>query len=248
MLKVAGDVPESTSVYACVVTASYTPVQNGQFADRPPFDCTTTAIPVLDPVGGTLGFGSDLAGLVSKGSLSFVLLPGGADRLVLQKPDPKALVLTRSSGPGVPAVVRGEPPALEDPTTGGPSFEGATSGLGEVPLASDLGSGTFETPAFAAAAAPSAPRPEVADPQAAETPVLGGPRIGPTSPTGGGAVDGPTRNLLLFALLGVGGALVLGSRPHTAAPLGTTVPASIPPRERGIGRFRQLRDQPAIPL
>lgn len=252
VLKIAGSPPQSTSVYACPVTGPYQPVQNGEFAERPPFDCTTSATPILDPVGGTLGFGSDLAGLVSKGSLSFVLLPGGAERLVLQKPDAKALVLTQSGGttgaPGAIPVDPGPPPALDEPTTGGPSFETGPSGSGEVPLGSELGSGPAETQSFGVGGTPAAPGPDVADPEAAGSPLLGGPRTGPTRATGAGAVDGPTRNLLLLALLAVGGALVLSNRPHVAAPLGAAIPAAIPPQERGIGRFRRLRDQRAVAL
>lgn len=243
VLKVAGDPPESTTVSACVVTGSYEPVQNGEFATRPTFDCTLTAVPVLDATAGTLSFDRALAALVRGGSLSFVLLPGRVDRLVLQKPGASSLVLRRSGGAGAPgpaAFDPGEAPALE-----GTSFGG---GFGSAGPPSDFGTTVppLDSSTTLGVGSPLPAAPEMADLQALP-PALGGPRTGPTSLTAQGAPDRSTRTVLLLALFVVGAILVLSGRPSTTATT-PAVPAPIPPQERGVGRFRKLRDRRAVPL
>lgn len=243
VLKLVGDPPASTTAFACPVTGPYEAVQNGEYGKRPSFDCLTNAVPVLDPVAGTLTFGSDLTGIVRGRSLSFVLLPGEADRLVLQKPGATALVLRRStgsSGPGTTPLNPGPPPP-QGPAASGRSVSAGpppASGVGTSgpPLGSSPGLGTGSSPPASPAVAPAVP-----------APVLGGPRTGPTTTAGPVPVDGSNRALLLVALLAVGAVLVLSTRPAASPSARAAAPLAVP-QERGIGRFRTTRDHRAVPL
>lgn len=240
VLKLAGDPPASTTVFACAITGPYRPAQNGEFAKRPPYDCARNSVPKLDPAKGTLSFSSDLTGLVQNGSLSLMLVPGDVDRIILQKPGATALVLRRSGtgAPGTAPFDPGKAPAVQGPPSNGGSGSAGpqpSSGFGSAgpPLAGSPGQG---------GALPTAPK--VASPQALPPPALGGPSTEATSQAGRSAVDGSTRTLLLLGLVIVGLAFVLGSRESLAG----AGPAPIVPQERGIGRFRQLRDTRAVPL
>jgi hypothetical protein len=101
-LGLGGLKPAAVSVVACPITGPFRPVENGPLSDVPPFDCSTSEMAKLSADGASIGF-SHLAAMVRGGSLSIVLLPGAADRVVLTRP-----------GPSVLAVVPAPPPPPDD--------------------------------------------------------------------------------------------------------------------------------------
>jgi hypothetical protein len=85
-------------IIACPLTGSFTPVENGPLSDVPPFDCTTHDTATLATDGASVSF-AHLGGLVRAGSLSIVLLPGAADRVVLSRPGPAVLAVVPAPAP-----------------------------------------------------------------------------------------------------------------------------------------------------
>lgn len=253
VLPIVGDLPASTSVLACVATERFQPVQNGPVAQTPQHDCEVSVEPSIDPEAGALVFAGDLTDLVRGTSLSFVMLPGFLDRIVLAKPGPGSLRL-RGSGSG--SAISGTPPLSGGP---GPSFDGARSSPSAPTLSSGgatFGSGSSGSNDAAALEAP------VNDPVAAEpetAPALAGPQFGPSATSLGGPeavvpLDARTRTLLLLALLALGAAYVLMTSGSAA---GAAPAAAVRPRpraevsqslERGVGRFRRARDTAHVPL
>ena len=252
VLKLVGDPPQSTTVTACAVTGPYEPVQNGEFAKRPPFDCAVTAVPMLDPAAKTLVFGSDLANLVREGQLSLVLVPGELDRLIFEKPGEDALTVRSNSGTGAPGEAvfdPGAPPAFSSPSFGGGGGFDSTSppsgGGFDSASPPTFGSGSLDAGGTSPLGAGGSTPPAVA---ATPPAALAGPQRGPSTLAGQGAPTGPdNRTLLLLGLLAVVGAFAMSTR-QAAAPGAAVVPAPIPPQERGIGRFRQVRASRAVPL
>jgi hypothetical protein len=108
-LGLGGLKPASVSVIACPVTGPFRPVENGPLSDVPPFDCATSEVATLSADGASIGF-SHLAAMVRGGSLSIVLLPGAADRVVLTRPGPSVLAVVPAPPP--PPDDLGPPPAL----------------------------------------------------------------------------------------------------------------------------------------
>lgn len=249
VLKLVGDPPPSVTVSACAVTGRYEPVQNGEFANRPVYDCAVTATPTVDPVAGTLVFGSDLVNVVRGNQLVLALVPGELDRLVFEKPAADALSVRINSGTGAPgeaAFDPGTPPALSSPSFGvgsGTPPSGAGFGSGGSP---SVASGGLDSGSTTALDAGQLSPPEVASPDPA--PALAGPQAGPSSLVGRGAGTAPDRRtLLLLGIVAVGGAFFLSAR-RDAVPGASAVPAAIPPQERGVGRFRQMRTSRSVPL
>lgn len=246
VLKIVGESPEASTVTACVTTQAFEPVQNGPFADIPPYDCAERAVPQLDAAAGTLTFGAELTGLVRAGTLSFVLLPGDVDRMVFAKPGADSLTVERGPEPGTTdgAFDPGEAPAL---MPGPPAEAGAGSGSFDSP---PLMGGDTTEPGLALGPAP--------EPAEAQPPTLAGPDLGPTNVEDRAAqaatsIESDARKFLLVGLAAVVVAfLVMTSRPDS--PLvhrrPNVLPSASGPSEtmRGVGKFRGARTSKPMPL
>ena len=247
VLQVVGESPPSVSVTACAISGPYEPVQNGEFAKRPAYNCALTVTPTFDPGAGTLMFGSDLVHLVRGNQLVLALVPGELDRLVFAKPDSHALSvrLNPTSGAG------GESPfdSGRSPALSSPSFR---AGADTASSGADFGSSdtfSFYSGSLASGSTPplnaGQPSPsEVRSPVTA--PALGGARAGPSSLAGRGADTASDKRtlLLLLGLVAVGAAFFFSAQ-RDAASAGA---AGTAPQERGLGRFRQPRTSRSVPL
>jgi hypothetical protein len=108
-LGLGGLKPATVSIIACPVTGPFRPVENGPLSDVPPFDCSTSEVATLSADGASIAF-THLAAMVRGGSLSIVLLPGAADRVVLTRPGPSVLAV--APAPPLPPDDLGPPRAL----------------------------------------------------------------------------------------------------------------------------------------
>jgi hypothetical protein len=108
-LGLGGLKPATVSIIACPVTGPFRPVENGPLSDVPPSDCSTSEVATLSADGASIGF-THLAAMVRGGSLSIVLLPGAADRVVLTRPGPSVLAV--APAPPLPPDDLGPPRAL----------------------------------------------------------------------------------------------------------------------------------------
>ncbi|HEX3604594.1 MAG TPA: hypothetical protein VH134_01640 [Candidatus Dormibacteraeota bacterium] len=97
-LRIGGLKPLVVNVIACPTTKTFKPVENGPLGDVPPYDCTTHDVAALTADGTAIHF-DHLDPMVYGGTLSFVLLPGAADRLVLTRPGAGALVVVPGTQP-----------------------------------------------------------------------------------------------------------------------------------------------------
>lgn len=109
--------PPAIGIVACPITAPFKPAENGPLSDVPPFDCTTSDTATLSKDGSTIGF-AHLAPMVRGGSLSVLLLPGAADRVVLSRPTAAALAVIPA--PPEPPGDLGPVPALPPPAAAPP--------------------------------------------------------------------------------------------------------------------------------
>lgn len=242
-LAIKGTPPGAVSVRACAATSNWKPAQGGNFADAPTSDCTKSAAGTV--VGTDLVF-DHVGDLVAPGaaSISVVLLPGTADRIVLAKPD----ATTFDIAPVSP-VPDGVPPS---------------SGAGPEPSSSPAPDASAPSGA-ASPAGPSLAAPTPAD--GASPPDVGAPAARPpaeglVAPTGGAvqpssrqpAPARPTDDRVRSAAALVVICLLAGYTavdrhrpkrgPRAIGPFarGATPTLSTVAAERGIGRFRQTRE------
>ena len=154
----------AAAIVACPITEFWVPVENGQWANRPVFDCDLAKVP------GTRG---------DDGTWTFDLLPIAqlwldadgsvvADGIVLveEVESPSAFqVVFATEGEGAGSVVFEANPGTPttdttlpiDPGTGDPGFEVPDVGGGEVPVGGDL-----PAPEVATSAAPTTTQPPLA--------------------------------------------------------------------------------------
>jgi hypothetical protein len=115
-LQFDGAAPPAVDVLACRTTQAFLPEHDGPWNDVPPYDCSVPSAGALSTDGSALVFG-DIAALRSGTTLSFVIVPQFADRLVLAKPDNNALSMRAplptfgSGGPPPPVPAVAVPPA-----------------------------------------------------------------------------------------------------------------------------------------
>jgi hypothetical protein len=94
----AANVPGS-KVRACRLSGSFTPVQGGDMATAPTFDCTGAAAVAVDGDHVTM----DVSGLAASGELNVAIVPANAtDRLAFHKAGADALAVHDVSGGGAP--------------------------------------------------------------------------------------------------------------------------------------------------
>ena len=215
---------QAADVRAYPTTSTWKPVQNGAIQDAPAADRSRFSTGRLSADGATLTF-PDIGRLTTDaGLLSVVLLPGAADRVVVHKPSPTALVVSApasdvpspSSSPAAAPVVAVQQPA-------------------SAPLAAP-----FEAPLAAAPQAPVAP--SVVLPGVVPAPVAAAPVTTRVS-LGRRVVSDDDRQrlavaaeallvLMFFGLLGQGPLAVLAR--FTGA-------KDVVSADRGIGRFATAR-------
>jgi hypothetical protein len=112
----AANVPSST-VRACRLTGSFTPVQGGDMAAAPTFDCTGAAAAAVDGDHVTM----DVSGLATSGVLNVAIVPATAtDRLAFHKPGADALAVGHASG-GLAPGTGTDPAELLDTATAAPA-------------------------------------------------------------------------------------------------------------------------------
>ena len=241
-LAIKGTPPGSVTVRACAATSNWKPAQGGNFADAPTSDCTKSAAGTV--VGTDLVF-DHVGDLVAPGaaSISVVLLPGTADRIVLVKPTATAFDI---------APVSPVPEAVPPPS--GPGPEESSS-----PVPDASAPAVAESPTGPSLAAPSpadgATTPDVG------SPVARPPADGLAAPPGGAARPSgrqsapphPTDDRVRAAAALVVICLLAGYTavdrhrpkrgPRAIGPFarGATPALSAVAAERGIGRFRQAR-------
>lgn len=209
---------QAADVRAYTTTASWQPVENGAIDDAPAADLSRYAVGALSGDGQSLVF-DDIGKLATEsGLLSVVLVPGVGDRVVVLKPGPAALTVSEAPGAA-------EPPAA--PPVAPPAPAPVTAPL----------------PQAALPVAPAAPVAPPVVPTVVPPPPLIEPRAEPVTASSTRRVlvpdDRRTRlvvgleALLLtvfFGLLGTGPLARLRAVPDS------------PSAERGLGRFRAVRE------
>lgn len=241
-LAIKGTPPGSVTVRACAATSNWKPAQGGKFADAPTSDCTKSAAGAV--VGTDLVF-DHVGDLVAPGaaSISVVLLPGTADRIVLAKPGATAFDIAPVSP--VPEAVPPPPDSVPEassapvPDAAAPSVAASPEGPS---LAAPSPTDGASTPDVGAAVA----RPSAAGPAA---PPGGAVRRSSRQPVPAHPTDDRVRSaaaLVVICLL-AGYTAVDRHRPKRGPrPIGPFARGATPTlptvgAERGIGRFRQAR-------
>jgi hypothetical protein len=204
--------------------------QNGAYAEAPKPDLVRFADGALSADGLSLVF-PDISRLETEGgSLSFVIYPGAADRVVIHHPDAKALTVTPASAPGVVPAAGAPAPAAPLP----PPVHAVLP-----PLAAPLDGGVAP---LAPAAVPAQPAPALA-PEAA-LPLAAAPNQATAlRPVSQLLMDDSRTRVLVglealivvvfFGLLGQGPLRLLARWTGAAEPEADA--------ERGIGRFTAAR-------
>jgi hypothetical protein len=112
----AANVP-SSSVRACRLSGSFMPVQGGDMATAPTFDCTGAAAVAVDGDHVTM----DVSGLAASGELNVAIVPANAtDRLAFHKPGADALAVRDVTG-GVAPGAAADSADLFDTATAAPA-------------------------------------------------------------------------------------------------------------------------------
>lgn len=227
--------PRAEAVVACPTTKAWQPAANGPWAAAPTWSCERSSAAVLSADGSSLVVADIVRLLAEDGTLSFALVPGSSDRVVLAAPPTTALQVAPAAPP--PAA---PPPAQEQPApapqpapvppavAGPPSFSSGISPLGPVAAAV-----VVQPPQVGPAPPPVPVAPAVADDVGTAATTVA------ARPT---ADDGRTRLVLLAnALLLLAFFGLLGAGPFgRLAPL-TGQPVLLPDRPRGVGRFAAAR-------
>jgi hypothetical protein len=217
---------------ACPIDAksvSYRPSEDGQWAQRPSYDCTHAVKGTVSSDKKTVTFAA--TSLVRAGSLAVAIVAGGtADRIPFQQPAATALTLTSapagSSGTTAQSGTGGGGAYSQPASPSKPQAAGAGAAAGAVsapapPSTGSVGAGTTSDPGVP---------PAVASPQASGAPVsAGGGTAAAASSSGGG---GSNRLATVLGLAAVIAALVfwaegfgvLGGRIVTLAGRRRTVP------------------------
>jgi hypothetical protein len=209
----AANVPSST-VRACRLSGSFAPVQGGDMATAPTFDCTGTAAVAVDGDHVTM----DVSGLAASGELNVAIVPANAtDRLAFDKPGADALTLSDVGGGVAPSADPAELLEIAAPAPA-PTFDSAP-----LPASTfDLAPLPEPTPAQASAS----PLPSATERTAAAAP-LG------VTPNGGAR---PWTVALLLGATGAAGLLWFGAGARAAR-----LPVAL--RAAGLGG-RQVVDAP----
>jgi hypothetical protein len=181
----AANVPSST-VRACRLSGSFTPVQGGDMASAPAFDCTGATAVAVDGDHVTV----DVSRLAASGELNVAIVPANAtDRLAFAKPGADALAVGDVTG----GVAQG---TGTDPSE---SFDLATVAPAPMSDSAPMPEPTFDTAPLVAPtpAQASASRPGSATERAAAAVPLGA------------TPDGGARPWAVPLLAGVAGAVAL---------------------------------------
>jgi hypothetical protein len=222
-LDVASSATQATAVQACPAKPGWKPVQGGQLADAPAYDCARSVGAVLSADGKQLQF-RDVTGLATtEGVLSIALVPGDSDRVALSKPSATALTVQQGGTTTVaPPPPVAPPPADSGPITAAPPV---TAGVPIVPAA----------PAPVQQQVPPAVAPPVANPVTPVSHPVAADTKSRTTTTGVRLVLAAEALLTLvsFGLLGVGPARGLVRL--------TGVSTGVADCPRGIGRFTRER-------
>ena len=240
-LAIKGTPPGSVTVRACAATSNWKPAQGGNFADAPTSDCTKSAAGTV--VGTDLVF-DHVGDLVAPGaaSISVVLLPGTADRIVLAKPNATAFdVAPVSPVPDAVAPQSGSVPESSSPVPDASAPSEAASPAGPSLAAPSPADGAPTPDVGAPVARPSA---EVVAPPPGGAVGRSSRRPGPVHPS-----DDRVRSAaaLVVVCLLAGYTAVDRHRPKRGPrPIGPFARGAAPTlptvgAERGIGRFRQAR-------
>ncbi len=217
-----GSGARADDVRAYATTSTWVPAKGGPMALAPSPDVSRYSAGHLSADGLTLAFPDVGRLLTEAGLLSIVLVPGPTDRVVAHRPSPAALVV-------VPALTVTSPPTPAPPQPTGVAAPPPALPVVAVPVVP----AALPAQAPPQVAAPT-PRPVVAPVLAQGVPVR---RVV--------ADDARTRSIVLveLALLALTFGL-LGQGPLARAQrlLG---PVPVDTGERGIGRFRAVREGPA---
>ena len=209
---------QATDVRAYPAASAWQPVENGAIDDAPSPDLARYAVATLSADGTTLAF-PDIGKLMTDdGLLDVVLVPGVGDRVVVHRPTAAALSVALATGPPVTA-----PPV--EPAPGPVEVVPVTAPApGLPPVTGPLPQVVVPTPTPAA-------QPQLPAPVAAGSPLV---RVAADDARARWVVA--LEALLVaafFGLLGQGPLARLGLRTGPAEAAGT---------ERGVGRFRAVRE------
>jgi hypothetical protein len=224
----------AAAIVACPITEFWVPIENGQWANRPVFDCDLAKVPGSRGDDGTWTFDLlpiaqlwlDPAGSVVADGIVLVeeVESPSAFQVVFATEDEGAGSVVFAATPGTPTTDTTVP---FDPGTGDPGFEVPGLGTGEVPVGGDL-----PAPEVATTAAPTTTTaPVAAAPVATTSPnVLG-------NLPGGLAVAVPAflvlMGLLSYSLGPAGEPLAVTRQGGVSRALATRpAPRSTPPEDR----------------
>lgn len=209
---------QATDVRAYATTSAWKPVENGAIEDAPTPDLSRYAVASLAADGTTLSF-TDIGKLTTdSGLFDVVLLPGASDRLVVLHPTASTLTVTAApAAVGAPPVTA--PPPAVPPVPVVPVAAPVTVPQAPVPLAPEV--------------VPTSPAPA---PQLPAQPVsaAAGRRI--VGDDGHARLVVAVEALLVAVFFGL-----LGHGPLALLARLTAQPVAVQ-AERGIGRFRSVRE------
>lgn len=221
------------AVLACPTTTAWEPAANGAWAAAPTWSCERSSAAVLAADGASLVV-PDIVRLVTEdGTLSFALVPGPSDRVVLAAPPATALLVT----PPAPAA---PPPAV--PAAPAPAAPAAAFPAVAPPPAFNPAVAPFVPQAPAVALPPPQVGPAPPPVAVVRTVVDAAPSTTPSAAARPATDDSRTRWILAanaLLVLAFFGLLGVGPFGRLAGLTGQPVPS--PDRPRGIGRFASVR-------
>jgi hypothetical protein len=215
------------AVLACPTTEAWKPAANGAWSAAPTWACERSAAAALSDDGTSLVVPDIVRLLAEDGTLSFAIVAGRSDRVVLAAPSATALLVTPRAAP--PPVASAAPPPAPPPAPA-PAAAPPAFSTGVVP--------------FAPQALAPLPPPQVGPAPPPAAVVRTGAAAAPAVTAAAHPTDDDARTrwvlaaeaLLVLAFFGLLGAGPFG---RLAAFTGQPVPS--PDRPRGIGRFASPR-------